>query len=374
MSSHRLVLVPQKEFGKTGYQVGTLGFGAMRLPTRKDGHVDFDRAVHLIRYAINHGVNFLDSHHFYHQGESEEAIGRAISGLDRKKLVLQTKIGMYNNYTEKQCLQLLENALKKLRTVYLDFYLTHSLSWEHYQSFNRLFLQVTDKAMALGLIKYRGFSSHDTPENVKKFVESGHFSTMTIQYNLINRQYQSVIELAWKKGMGVVVMGPVGGGLLASPEPEFLKLLPPGQTDPAVLALRFVLSNKYVHVACSGMSTLKQVKQNIATAAINKSLTAREINQMDALIKQRKKLLNLPCTACGYCLPCPHQVKIPYLFRQYNLARVFGIEEKARKAYLRLKPEERASSCAGCRLCEKKCPQKIPISRRLREIRDYFEK
>ncbi len=374
MAEKRKLLIPRKEFGRTGYRVGTLGFGAMRLPTRKDGHVDFDRAARLIRYAINHGVNFLDTHHFYHQGESEEAVGRAIAGMGRKNLVLQTKIGMYNNYTEKQFWQLLENALKKLRTSYLDFYLTHSLSWKHYESFNRLFLKVTDKAMALNLIKYRGFSSHDTPENVKKFVESGYFSTMTIQYNLINRQYQSVIELAWEKGMGVVVMGPIGGGLLASPEPEFLKLLPSGQTDPAVLALRFVLSDKHVHVACSGMSTLKQVKQNIATATINEPLTAKEISQMDALIKQRRKLLNLPCTGCGYCLPCPHQVKIPYLFRQYNLARVFGIEKKARKAYLRLKAEEKASSCTGCRQCEKKCPQKIPISRRLQELRDYFEK
>ncbi|HPP12778.1 MAG TPA: aldo/keto reductase, partial [bacterium] len=325
------------------------------------------------QYALRRGVNFIDTHHFYHNGESEEAVGLAIKGFPREKLILQTKIGMYNDYTEKQCWQLLEKALKKLGTSYIDFYLTHSLSWQHYLRFNRLFLKVTEKAMAKGLIKYRGFSSHDKPENVKRFIRSGHFSTMTIQYNLINQEYRETIDLAQEKGLGVVVMGPVAGGMLGSVEPGLLRLLPEGISHPASLALRFVLSNPHVHVALSGMSTISQVRENVATISSNQGLSPQEIHQLQILLERRKKLVNLPCTGCGYCLPCPHKVKIPFIFRQYNIARVFGIPERARKTYLRLQLEERASACTGCRRCEKKCPQKIRIPERMKEIRSYFE-
>ncbi|MCM8769296.1 MAG: aldo/keto reductase [Candidatus Omnitrophica bacterium] len=363
---------PQISFGRTGYQVSRLGFGAMRLPTRKNGQVDFDRAAGLIRDALKRGVNFIDTHHFYHNGESEEAIGQAITGFPRDKLILQTKIGMYNNYTEKQCWQLLEKALEKMRTEYIDFYLTHSLSWKHYLQFNRLFMKVTDRAMAQGLIRFRGFSSHDRPENVKKFIRSGHFSTITVQYNLINREYKEVIDLAWEKGLGVVIMGPVAGGLLGSPEPGLIELLSEEAKHPAALALRFVLTNPHVHVALSGMSTLRQVRENVASVTTNQPLSPDEISQINLLIERRKKFLDLPCTGCGYCLPCPHQVRIPFIFRQYNLAQVFGIPLKARKIYSRLKPEERASACVACRRCEKKCPQKIKIADRLEEIRAYF--
>ncbi len=105
-----------RKFGNLSYDVSILGFGAMRLPQLPDGNVDFDRSTEMIRYAIEHGVNFIDSHHFYHNGQSEEAIGRAIKGFPREKLILQTKIGMYNNYTDEQCWQLLENALKTILT------------------------------------------------------------------------------------------------------------------------------------------------------------------------------------------------------------------------------------------------------------------
>jgi len=361
------------DFGKTPYRVGRLGFGAMRLPTLPDGKVDFELSTPMLRFAIEHGVNFLDSHHFYHNGQSEEAIGKAIKGIPRNKVILQTKIGMYNNYKEKDCWRLLEQALKKMGTDYLDFYFSHSLSMESYLKHNKLFLRFTDKAISRGLVRYRGFSVHDKPENIKEFIKSGEFSAMLLQYNILDRNNEEIIALAHEKGLGVEVMGPVAGGMLGLPDETILEYSPVKVKSAAELALRFVLGNPNVHVAFSGMSTLSQVKENIETASGTDKFSASDIRKLDAVFEKRKKLLNLYCTGCGYCLPCPNKVNIPRIFRLYNLSGVYGLTGKAKKDYLAMNPEEKVSSCIECGECEKKCPQKIPVREKLKQARAHFE-
>ncbi|MBN1445850.1 MAG: aldo/keto reductase [Candidatus Omnitrophica bacterium] len=362
------------QFGKTPYRVNRLGFGAMRLPRLPDGKVDFELSTPLIRYAVEHGVNFIDSHHFYHNGESEEAIGKAVKGIPRDKFILQTKIGMYNNYKEKDCLRLLEQALKKFGTDYIDFYFTHSLNMKDYRKYNKLFLRFTEKAKNEGLIRYRGFSAHDSTENVKKFINSGEFSAMLLQYNILNRENEEVLALAREKGLGVEVMGPVAGGMLGFPDEKILKYSPVKVKSAAELALKFVLSNTNVHAAFSGMSTMEQLKENIATVSDEALFSPDDIKRLDRVFEDRKKLLDLYCTGCRYCLPCPNKVNIPRIFHLYNLSEVYGLTEKAKKDYLALNPEEKASACLGCGECEKKCPQKIPIRKKLKEISSYFKK
>lgn len=361
-----------RKFGKTPYKVSMLGFGAMRLPQREDGSVDFDKSTEIIRYAINNGINFIDSHHFYHNGQSEEAIGRAIKGFPREKLILQTKIGMYNNYSDEDCWKLLETALKKMNTDYIDFYLTHSLRWETYLKHNKQFLKFTQKAIDQKLIRHIGFSVHDTVENVKKIINTGEFSTMTIQYNFIQIENEEPIALASEKGMGVVVMGPVGGGTFGHPDEEISGWLGKKEKT-ASLALRFVLSNPNVHVAISGMSTLEQLIENINTVENFEPLDSSDIKRIEQIIKERKKLLDLYCTGCRYCMPCPYGVNIPANFRYYNMAYVYGVKRKATKNYFSLKEEERASSCKECGKCQEKCPQKIPIKEKMKEVAKYFE-
>jgi len=361
------------QFGKTPYRVSRLGFGAMRLPTLPDGKVDFELSTAMLRFAIEHGVNFIDSHHFYHNGQSEEAIGKAIKGIPRESIILQTKIGMYKNYRERNCWKLLEQALKKLGTDYLDFYFTHSLSMKSYLKYNRLFLRFTDRAINQGLVRYRGFSVHDKPENIKKFIMSGEFSAMLLQYNILDRSNEEAIALAHERGLGVEVMGPVAGGMLGLPDESILNYSPVKARSTAELALRFVLGNPNVHVAFSGMSTLQQVKENVETASGTDRLSAEDIGKLDAVFEKRKKLLDLYCTGCGYCLPCPNKVNIPRIFRLYNLSGVYGLTERAKKDYLAMNPEEKVSSCIECGECEKKCPQKISIREKLKQARTHFE-
>jgi len=360
-------------FGKTSYKVKRLGFGIMRLPVLTDRKVNFELSTPMIRYAIEHGVNFLDSHHFYHNGESEEAIGRAIRGVPRNNVIIQTKIGMYNNYTEKECWRLLEQALKKMRTGYIDFYLSHALKWEDHLKYGKLFRRFTEKALNRGLIRYRGFSSHDKPENIKKLITSGEFSAMLVQYNILDRSNEEVIALSCEKGMGVEVMGPLAGGMLGFPDEKILQYSPIKVKSTAELALKFVLANPNIHVALSGMNTLQQVAENIASVSSASLLSRNDIEKLDQISENQKKLLNLYCTGCGYCLPCPNKVNIPGIFRLYNLAQVYGLTKKAKKDYLALNPEERASRCLECGKCEKKCPQKIPVREKLKQVRAYFE-
>jgi len=362
----------QVEFGNTPYKVKRLGFGAMRLPTLDDGTVDFDRSTPLLRYGIEHGINCMDSHHGYHGGQSEEAIGKAIEGFPREKIILQTKIGMYSNYKEKQCWELLEQALVKMKTDYIDFYLTHSMGWESYEKHNKLFIKFTQKAIDRGLIKYRGFSSHDNPENVKKYINSGDFSVMLVQYNLLNRSYEDVISLAHQKGLGVEVMGPIAGGMLSSPNTGVFRKLPVQVSNTAALALRFVFANSHVHVVLSGMSSFQQVKENLVTADAV-FLSPDDIKKVDEVFQDRKKLLELYCTDCKYCLPCPNKVNIPAVFTLYNLSRVYGFHEKAKQRYLVLDRKEGPSSCVECGKCEEKCPHNIPNRKRLKEIAEYFK-
>ncbi len=248
------------------------------------------------------------------------------------------------------------------------------MNWDSYQKHNRQFLQFTKKALEQKLIRYIGFSVHDSPENMKKIVNTGEFAAMTVQYNLLYRESQEAIELANKNGMGVVVMGPVGGGTFGNPQEEITRWLGSKVKSTASLALRFVLSNPDVHVAISGMSTLQQVIENIETADNFVPLDDDDIKKIEQITQSRKKLLNLYCTGCRYCMPCPHGVNIPGNFHWYNVANVYGVKKRAMEKYSSMKQEEKAFSCVECGECEPKCPQKIPIREKLKEAAKFFEK
>ncbi len=359
-------------FGKTGYKASILGFGVMRLPA-KDGKVDFEESTRILRLGLAKGINFLDSHHFYHNGQSEEAIGKAIKGFNRDDLIIQTKIGMYNDYSEGECRRLLEEALKKLGTDYIDFYLSHSLKWESYVKYNKLFIKFTRKAMNEGLIRHTGFSAHDTPQNIIKLIDTGLFSAILLQYNYLNKTNEEALARAHEKGMGVSVMGPVGGGRLVSDWESRKKMYKDKFSSPAELALKFVFSNKNIHTALSGMSSAGQVEENTLIAGAGGTLTEDERKKIEAEFERKKKLLELYCTGCGYCMPCKSGVNIPAVFEILNLDRVYGFRDLARMRYEKLKAEERASSCASCGECEGKCPQNILIRKKLQEAAGIFE-
>ncbi len=359
-------------YGKTGLKVSKLGFGVMRLPKIEnddgDQQVDFEKSTALLQRTLELGINFFDTHHNYHATQSETAIGLATDGLDRSSFVIQTKNPTWRDLEEGEThRQRLEAGLKRARTDYFDIYLMHSLRMQTWEKVGDGFMREAEKARSEGLIRHIGFSSHDKPENIMKFIDSGFFECMLVQYNLIDTRNEEAIIHAHESGMGVSIMGPVGGGRLSIPT-EISSHLPGGRSSGPEAALRFVLANEAVDIAVSGMSTIRQLEENVKTADISTPLTPEEKSHIREIINEKKKLADLYCTGCGYCMPCPNEVNIPRVFEIMNWKRVYGLDGPARKYYAGLVEREKdASQCVECGECEPKCPQDIEIIRQLEE-------
>jgi predicted aldo/keto reductase-like oxidoreductase len=286
----------------------------------------------------------------------------------RDRVILSTKNPHYDKRDEKAWWTNLENSLERLRTDHIDVYYFHSLNWkafeEHVDGPDGQ-LRWMLRAKEDGRIRHIGFSFHDTAENLKKIAATGYFEAVTLQYNLLDRSNEPQLGfVADKCGMGIVVMGPVGGGRLGGESEEIRGMIPGARSVPEV-ALRFVLSNPHVSVALSGMAEMRQLEENVPVAAHETPLSAGEKRRVISIMGRFKKLAELYCTGCRYCMPCPSGVDIPGNFSALNYANVYGLKEQARRAYTHL--SSKGMHCAACGACKSKCPQKIDIVRQLRE-------
>ncbi len=367
-----------RDFGKLGYRISALGFGAMRLPMKGD-EVEEEAALPVLHRAFELGVNYVDTAYMYCNGKSEIVVGKALKGW-RDRLWLSTKNPL-SDQPAGPWRQRLEEQLRKLDVDYIDVYHMHGIGWKVFaEHISRpgMALEAAQKAKEEGLIRHIGFSFHDTPEALDKLIDACCFEVVTLQYNLLDRANAAGIARAQKKGMGVVVMGPVGGGRLGAPSPEVQSLLPGGSKSTPEIALRFVLANPGVSCAISGMNTLEMVEENCATANREEPLTPAEGAAIAAQLEEKKRLAELYCTGCNYCMPCPHGVNIPGNFHAMNMLRVYGLRDHARSIYGRFGPQKEnnlpAGACQECGQCEPKCPQHIPIIAQLREThRDLSE-
>jgi predicted aldo/keto reductase-like oxidoreductase len=363
-------------FGNTGIKVSALGFGAMRLPMKEAGGkkiVDEDLAVPLMRQAFDMGVNYVDTAPVYCESLSEIAVGKALKGW-RDKVYLSTKNPIEDNSGD-HWMERLEKSLKNLDADYIDFYHFWGINLSGFQSWQGLQfgpLEAAQKAKEQGLIKHISFSFHDSAENFKPIVDSGLFESALVQYNLLDRSNEENIAYAKSKGLGVVVMGPVGGGRLGAPSEKIQGLLK-NRVSTAEMALRFVLANSNVNIALSGMENIKMLEENIKVASRTGHLNDDEIKHINAMMEENKNLANLYCTGCNYCKPCPQGIDISYLFEIMNRYRVYGLKEHAKNAYNEVikgwswVKSADASKCEKCGACETKCPQKLPIMKQLEE-------
>ncbi len=351
--------------GRTGLRVSRLGFGAMRLPM-KGGRVDRLKAIPLIHRAFQAGVNYIDTAIGYCNGDSQRAVGEALKGW-RHKTVVSTKNHYYNKHDDRPWWKHLEDSLRRLDVECLDVYNFHNLSWqrfvEHLAGPGGQ-LSWMHKARDQGLIRHIGFSCHDTPENLIKLAKTGELESVILQYNLLDRTNEKALPVLRRLGLGVTIMGPVGGGRLGTPSEAIRHLVPGAKSVPEV-ALRFVLSNPNVTAALSGMNEMSHVEENARVASRTTPLSASEKRRIQATLRRYEKLAQLYCTGCNYCMPCPNGVEIPRNFLLFNYARVYGLEDLARRQYRGL--GGKASLCVACGACIEKCPQKIDIVAQLRE-------
>ena len=362
-------------FGNTGLSLSRLGFGAMRLPKKKTGEkesVDFEFAAAVMQRSFDLGVNYVDTGPGYCDDQSETAVAMALKGYDN--VYLSTKNYMDDDSTEKW-MGKLEKSLKVLGRDHIDFYHLWAIDLA---AFNEKFykkggpMETAARAKEQGLIKHLSFSYHGKPEDIAQVIDSGLFSSMLVQYNLLDRSFEDGIRHARSKGLGVVAMGPVGGGVLGAPSPVIQSLLKEKSQSTAETALRFVLANPNVNMALSGMNTMEMVEENVAVASADTPLTLEELQRVEAMMAEHKKTAELYCTACDYCKPCPQNVEIPRIFKSMNYHRVYGLTGLAKSSYREIRNENNAGACNDCGTCEEKCPQKIEVRRQLKECHGFL--
>lgn len=376
-----------KEFGKTGIKLSTLGFGAMRLPmkTARGGKklVDYDAAVPMMLRAFELGVNYVDTAPFYCESDSETAVGMALKSWKGDSPVYLSTKNPSGDISAKQWRGLLEGSLKKTGADSIDFYHMWGISLERFKKNIDVkggHIHTALKAKEEGLIKHLSFSFHDGANNMIPIIDSGYFESVLCQYNLLDRSNEKSIAYARQKGLGVVIMGPVGGGRLGTPSDVIRGMLKKEISSTAEMALRFVLANRNVDVALSGMRSMENVEENAKVAAIEGALTREELERIDAMLEENRRLAELYCTGCKYCMPCPQGINIPHVFSLMNNHRIYGLTDYAKKEYASLsipldKRENNwvkehgldASSCAECGECEGKCPQRLQIIKQLKE-------
>lgn len=372
-----------RRFGKQEFEVSILGFGCMRLPllpaTGEEGpdssKIDEAEAIRMIRYAIDNGVNYIDTAYPYHGGNSEPVVGKALLEGYRERVKLATKLPMWMLKSEEDFDRYLNEQLEKLQTDHIDVYLLHALNKERWETAQQLkVLSYLRKAMDSGKVRHAAFSFHENINFFRTILDAFDWSMCQIMYNYMeDRTWEKHMKYAHEKGIAITIMEPLLGGKLANVPPrEVARIWEEAGIDrsPADWAFKWVFNYPEVTLALSGMSTMEQVVENlkIADSSTAGALGSKELAAVDRAREAYNSLTRVKCTGCRYCVPCPSNVSIPEIFSFYNEAGAYNIQKASEENYKRMKANSRdASLCVECGKCEEACPQKLPIIRHLKE-------
>ncbi len=352
----------------------------MRLPMRDKNHVDRDRAIPLLLRGYELGINYFDTGKFYCGGDSERTLGEALKMMDRSRVRISTKYAR-EAPTADDLRRKFEASLRELDTDYVDFYHLWGISWKAFTEELSIAGGPVEALVELkqeGLVRRVSCSFHSKPSDIPTRVDTGLFETMLCQYNLLDRSNAEGIAYAAAKGLGVAIMGPIGGGRLGGPSKAVADLMVGrAPISSPELALRFVLSNPQVSLALSGMSSIEQLEANVATAERNETLSDEELDHIALAAHENQRLMDLYCTGCKYCEPCPEGVNISEIFRCMNHLRVWDLPAFAKQQYAEIGvnpwiPGRRADACIECGTCEDKCPQMIPVMEQLQECHEIL--
>jgi uncharacterized protein len=370
------------KFGSQDFKVSRFGVGCMRLPSKKinDGEskskIDENESIKMIRYAIDNGVNYLDTAYAY--GDSELVVGKALGKGYRQKTILATKMPSWEIKSYRDFNKYLDEQLKRLQVEYIDIYLLHAMRQSYWENYKKLdVFKFLEEAKKQGKILCAGFSFHDQLALFKEITDSYNWDMCQIQLNYLDEHMQAGLEglkYAGSKGIPVVIMEPLKGGSLVNNLPgEVTELLMKdgGGINPVSLALRYLCSLPETAVILSGVSSMEQLKEDIGIfndmpiGPLDDKESALVVMVRD-LIKSKIKI---GCTGCGYCMPCPSGVAIPDLFKLYN--DVYMLDHlKVSKIFYKVfeNGKKGANQCTECGQCEEKCPQTLEIIEGLKDV------
>jgi len=341
----------------------------------------------MIRSAIDRGMNYFDTAYFYHGGKSESLLGEALSGGYREKVKVATKLPPFMVSKLDGAKKIFNTQCTKLKTDYIDYYLLHMLT--DVSTFERMktigVMDWMEQLKKEGKIKNIGFSYHGGKSDFEQIVAAYPWDFCQIQYNYLDENNQagkSGLLLAGSLGIPVIVMEPLRGGKLVNNLPkEVIQEFKShdSKRTPAEWALRWIWNHPQVKVILSGMSDEAQLNENIriASEAEANSLSEEELKVFDRVKAVMLEKTKIPCTACGYCMPCPVGVDIPGCFSAYNDKYLLGDKQNKMKymqtqGILSKKPAY-ASLCVECGKCEKHCPQNIAVRKELKTVKKEME-
>jgi predicted aldo/keto reductase-like oxidoreductase len=378
-----------RKMPKNGDELSILGFGCMRLPAKEDGSIDEERATKQVRYAIDQGVNYVDTAWPYHMGQSEPFLGRTLAEGYREKVKLATKLPSWLIQSREDMDKFLNAQLEKLKTDHIDYYLVHALVGELWDNVEKLgVVDFLDKAKADGRIRNAGFSFHGAAEDFNRIVDAYDWDFCQIQYNFLDEKNQAGtkgLEYAASKNLGVIIMEPLRGGYLANPVPSAVQEIwdeASVKRTAAEWALRWVWNHPEVTVILSGMNEEIHIEENLTVAdkAYPNSLTETELKLVKRVEQKYRELMKVGCTGCRYCMPCPAGVNIPLCFETYNNLYVSSNPDETKFMYaarlggiLSIEGTEFASQCVECEKCLEKCPQQIDIPTILKSVVEELE-
>ncbi len=356
-----------------GHKVSLLGYGCMRFPVT-DGRIDEPEAEKLLLHAYESGINYFDTAYNYHDMQSEPFVGRFFQRLPRDSFYLATKFPCWKPETLEDAKEIFEFQRKNLGVERIDFYLLHALGRDRWEKMNALgLIPLLEEYQKEGKIGKLGFSFHDTYNTFAQILNARRWDFCQIQFNYMDTREQAGekgIALAEQLGVDVIVMEPVKGGVLAILPSEVsapLRAISPEASDSS-WAMRFIEGYGNVKLILSGMSSMAQLTDNLSTFVAPNPLNEREYAAVKAAADALRARTYNGCTACRYCMPCPHGVNIPRMFHIWNAHARYGIDASSRNNYLMTSQEERAQRCVECGECEPMCPQDIQIRADLKKV------
>ncbi|RJE47168.1 MULTISPECIES: aldo/keto reductase [unclassified Dehalobacter] len=361
--------------GKTGLQVSRFGLGCMRFPKSEE------EAIEMVRYAVDNGVNYLDTAYMY--PGSEMITGKALQRGYRNQVLIATKSPIWKIGSHKDFEKYLDEELKRLGTDHIDMYLLHNMSHDNWEKVNQLDgLTFLDKMIQKGKILHKSFSFHGTLPAFKQVVDAFDWEMAQIQLNILDENQQAGIEglrYAADKGLAVVIMEPLRGGYMLANIPEAVADLVrqyPEKRSFIEWCFRWLYNMPEISVILSGASTLEQLKDNLRIfdeSAVN-VMSEADQNLIKKIQKAFESNNSVGCTSCGYCMPCPQGVSIPEIFKLYNshkLMKTHWVDKGMYKENL-LPSGSGADQCISCGICEGHCPQSLDIPVLLKKVHGEF--
>ena len=377
-----------RKFKSVDKEISLLGMGVMRLPRLEDGKADEKTGIDLIRYAVDHGINYIDTGYTYHGGDSERIIGKALKDGYREKVLIADKLPIWLVEKEEDIQPIIEEQFKRLDVDHIDMYLIHNIVpevWELIKKCN--VFEHLQKLKNEGRIGHIGFSFHGDYDLFTEVIDEYPWEYCQIQLNYLDKNIQAGLKglaYARERDIDVIIMEPLKGGRLSDKVPPSVQAIwnraaaegiaPPERT-PAQWAFKWVASQPGVSLILSGMSSFAQLEENIRIFSgddINK-MSETEYAICDESADEYDRKIKYQCTKCGYCMPCPQEVEIPDVIRYLNNWYAFDKIPSTKLEYIEWL-DGHASKCIHCGACEEKCPQRLAISDIMTDAVEQFGK